>query len=183
VELVIMDESGATITTFDEPLVIRISASEAGEVPAFSPDGVTWTSIPRLTTPSLPTDQRDGYFRNADGSIDIFTRHATFFGMVKDVENPRTPHVHARITRTHLVLTWQNAKDNTAVIGYLIRRNGRDFRYLVGTTARVPLRTGDYVVRAVDSAGNHSARSRTVSVVKRHGEWDVSYRTNPRLGN
>jgi hypothetical protein len=39
-------------------------------VPAYF-DGTSWQPIPQLSSPSLPAGQQDGYFVNADGSIDV----------------------------------------------------------------------------------------------------------------
>ncbi len=83
IQLTVTDAAGNPVTQFAKPLRLRISASEADNVPAYSQDGITWRPIPRLTSLPLPPTQEDGYFVNTDGSIDIYTRHATFFGLVK----------------------------------------------------------------------------------------------------
>ncbi len=83
IQLTVTDAAGNPVTQFAKPLKLRISASEAGHVPAYSQDGTTWRPIPRLTSLPLPPTQDDGYFVNTDGSIDIYTRHATFFGLLK----------------------------------------------------------------------------------------------------
>ncbi len=83
IQLTVTDAAGNPVTQFAKPLRLRISASEADNVPAYSQDGTSWRPIPRLTSLPLPPTQEDGYFVNTDGSIDIYTRHATFFGLVK----------------------------------------------------------------------------------------------------
>ncbi len=83
IQLTVTDAAGNPVTRFAKPLRLHISASEADNVPAYSQDGITWRPIPRLTSLPLPPTQEDGYFVNTDGSIDIYTRHATFFGLVK----------------------------------------------------------------------------------------------------
>ncbi len=83
IQLTVTDAAGNPVTQFAKPLKLHISASEAGHVPAYSQDGITWRPIPRLTSLPLPPTQDDGYFVNTDGSIDIYTRHATFFGLLK----------------------------------------------------------------------------------------------------
>ncbi len=83
IQLTVTDAAGNPVTQFAKPLRLRISASAADNVPAYSQDGITWRPIPRLTSLPLPPTQEDGYFVNTDGSIDIYTRHATFFGLVK----------------------------------------------------------------------------------------------------
>ncbi len=83
IQLTVTDAAGNPVTQFAKPLKLHISASEADNVPAYSQDGITWRPIPRLTSLPLPPTQEDGYFVNTDGSIDIYTRHATFFGLLK----------------------------------------------------------------------------------------------------
>ena len=60
--------TGAAVTSFSAPIVFHVSALATGDVPAYSHDGTTWTTIPRLDSPELPATQPDGYYVNPDGS-------------------------------------------------------------------------------------------------------------------
>jgi hypothetical protein len=61
------------ITAVNTPITIYLPASASGSVPAISTDNVNWTTIPELSSRSLPKSQPFGYFRNTDGSINIYT--------------------------------------------------------------------------------------------------------------
>jgi hypothetical protein len=74
---------GTAVTTFAQPLAITLPAGAAGSVSAWSIDGFSWSTLPLLTSASLPAGQADGYFINADGTYTLFTRHLTFFGFRK----------------------------------------------------------------------------------------------------
>jgi hypothetical protein len=74
---------GTAVTTFEKPLAITLPAGAAGSVSAWSIDGFSWSTLPLLTSVSLPAGQTDGYFINADGTYTLFTRHLTFFGFRK----------------------------------------------------------------------------------------------------
>jgi hypothetical protein len=74
---------GTAVTTFEKPLAITLPAGAAGSVSAWSIDGFSWSTLPLLTSASLPAGQADGYFINADGTYTLFTRHLTIFGFRK----------------------------------------------------------------------------------------------------
>jgi hypothetical protein len=169
VRVVVTDGSGAPVTQFAAPLVIRISAIGGDQVPAYSHDGASWTAIPELHRPDLPAGQADGYYANGDGSVDIYTRHATLFGAVTDVQAPAKVRLRGRVTRRFLRLHWSGSRDNVAVAGYVVSRNGRGYRATKRTHVALPLRPGRYVVRARDAAGNVGAASAVVTVVQARG--------------
>ena len=76
--------SGSTaVTTFAQPLQITIPAGPVGSTLSWSNDGLTWTTIPQLTSAALASGQTDGFYVNSDGTISIFTRHLTQFGFKK----------------------------------------------------------------------------------------------------
>ncbi len=165
IQLTVTDMAGNPVTRFAKPIKLSISASEVGNVPAFSKDGITWTPIPRLFSLPLPPTQDDGYFINADGSVDIYTMHATFFGLLNDTRAPSVPKVNARIAGSKLFLRF-TAKDNVKVAKYRILFNGRvvkvtQRRYLV-----LKARAGTFRVVAVDTAGNKSKPSAAIKVVQ-----------------
>jgi hypothetical protein len=81
--------TGVQVNKFSKPVAINFpnpsnvtttTSSNVG-VPAWSTDGLTWTLIPALTSAELPSNLNDGYFINSDGTITIYTRHLTIFGL------------------------------------------------------------------------------------------------------
>jgi parallel beta-helix repeat protein len=159
------DGTGQAVTQFAAPLVLHVSAIAKGEVPGYSHDGTTWTTIPRLSSPELPAGQADGYFVNADGSVDIYTRHATLFGLLVDTKAPARPAVHARITGAKLRLTI-HAKDNLRIASYQVRVNGKLIKGTKHAYVVLKARSGRYQVVALDAAGNRSKASKQVVVVR-----------------
>ena len=75
--------SGGDVTSLDAPIRIRLPRRPTDGVLAYSRDDIHWTLIPQLAEPVLPDNLPDGYFVEADGSISIFTRHLTGFGIRK----------------------------------------------------------------------------------------------------
>ncbi len=75
---------GTLVRTFDDPLEFEFPNAPAGTSPSSSEDGLTWTPIPQLPagTTTLPPGQRDGWFRDANGTIHILSRHLTYFGVL-----------------------------------------------------------------------------------------------------
>jgi hypothetical protein len=174
VQVIVTDSSGAGVHQFAAPLVIHVSASQAGDVPAYSQDGTSWTPIPQLGSPNLPAGQQDGYFRNTDGSIDIYTRHATLFGLLKDTQAPTAPTLKAQASGNKLYLFLKGAKDNVRVAGYQVLFNG----HLLKTTVRgylvVSARAGRFQVTAVDPAGNKSKPSAAVKIVRHKRGFSIA---------
>ncbi len=167
VQLTVTSSSGAPVTAFVAPLVLHISAIDSSEVPAYSQDGSSWRAIPRLASPALPEGQADGYYLNADGSVDIYTRHATFFGLLKDTQAPSVAQLNLRVTKTGIRASWHGMSDNVQVTGYVLSRNGHGYKASKRTYVVLPLRAGRYTVRALDAAGNVSKASKTVQVIRR----------------
>ncbi|HVW90764.1 MAG TPA: cadherin-like beta sandwich domain-containing protein, partial [Gaiellaceae bacterium] len=166
IQLNITTAAGAAVTSFAAPMVLHIDAGETTEVPAYSENGVTWTTIPRLGSPVLPDGQSDGYYVNADGSIDVYTRHATYYALVKDTQGPTAPTIKGRITAVSLRLSWRGMRDNVRVAGYTVLRNGRTYKTTKRTVVVLPRKVGRYVVFALDAAGNKGKRSHTVTVAR-----------------
>ena len=76
--------SGGNVTSLDAPIEILLPIiPPADGVVAYSQDDVIWTRIPQLAERALPENMQDGYFIEADGSVTIFTRHLTGFGIRK----------------------------------------------------------------------------------------------------
>ena len=182
VRLAITDGNGNAMASFAAPLAIHISAGPAGEAPAYSADGVTWVTIPRLSTPSLPVGQPDGYVVNADGSVDIFTRHgATYVGMLRVV----VPHPAAAAlvvhTTAHLVRTWRvltitvhasrmthvdlRLRKHGAMVGHWHRwlpAGGTTLRLWARGALRLP--TGGFTLQVAANAGGQSKTAPPVHV-------------------
>ena len=76
-------QSGEDVSKLDAPIQIRLPIPPADSVLAYSEDDISWTLIPQLSAPLLPEGQPDGYFVEADGTITLFTRHLTSFGIRK----------------------------------------------------------------------------------------------------
>ena len=170
VQLTVTDTAtGTPITNFQQPITIHLSASRAGDTPAYSHDGVSWTPIPRLISPTLPAGQQDGYFLNPDGSIDIFTLHATLFGLLTDAQAPSKPAVAATLTGGKLHLTLRGAKDNVRVAGYRVTLNNRLVKATAHAYLVLPARAGTYRAFALDAAGNKSKASAAVTLVGARG--------------
>jgi hypothetical protein len=160
------DATGQPVTQFAAPLVIHISGLPAGQVPAYSHDGTSWTTIPQLSSPDLPASQSDGYFLNPDGSIDIYTHHATLYGLLLDTQAPTAPKPKVIVQSSGVRLSWAGAKDNLKVDHYVITRNGHGYKSTKRTVFVLPLKAGTYVIRALDAAGNKSAPSLKVTIVR-----------------
>jgi hypothetical protein len=166
VQLNITTDAGAAVTSFAAPMVLHIDAGKTKEVPAYSQDGITWTTIPKLGSPELPEGQRDGYFVNPDGSIDVYTRHATYFALLKDTQAPTAPTLTGRLTAKTLRLNWRGMRDNVRIASYVVLRNGRRVKVTKRTVLVLPRSAGSYVVYAIDTAGNKGKRSKAVTVAR-----------------
>jgi ELWxxDGT repeat protein len=170
VQVTATDASGNPITTLDRPLVIHFPSAPAGVLPGSSSDGVTWTTMPLLAQPALPDGQRDGYFVNGDGSLDVYTRHLTLFGLLVDLQAPTAPTLGGRFVRGALALAWLPASDNGRVVRYEIDLDGKRVASVGGTAAAYATRAFHphartrYTVIAVDAAGNRSAASGAIVV-------------------
>lgn len=76
--------TGALVTSLDAPIEIYLPKARPEDgVLAWSRDNITWRPISQLLVRSLPDGQPDGYFVETDGTITIFSRHLTGFGIRK----------------------------------------------------------------------------------------------------
>jgi hypothetical protein len=81
--------SGQEIEDLEAAIRILFDSPAPGAVPVqSSDDGVTWRELPSLSTPELPSGQRDGYYVNSDGTVWIFTRHLSMFGVLAEQAVP-----------------------------------------------------------------------------------------------
>jgi hypothetical protein len=76
-----------------------------------------------------------------------------------DTFAPTAPRISARLLRGRLVLSWTGSTDDVGVVRYRVERDGALVRTAPATADSVTLglRSGVYLVRAVDAAGNESA--------------------------
>jgi ELWxxDGT repeat protein len=170
VSITATDSSGRPVTTLAKPLVIHFPAGFAGAVPASSSDGFAWTPMPLLESPALPDGQRDGYFVRADGSVDVYTRHLTLFGLFADTQAPKLTTFAGSFSKGSLVLRWAPATDNGRIARYEIELDGRPLLSVAGdaTSASVrafhPRGRTAYAVVAIDAAGNRSEPATPLTV-------------------
>lgn len=160
---------GTKKTTFNPPLTIHIGAP-GGAVPFYVGDDGVSRPVPNLGAcpQTLAPTAQDGYCTNADGSILIYTRHASYFVLARDTVAPSAPgSLSGRIAAGKLQLAWGAAHDMFGVTGYQIRRNGAQIGSTTGTSASTALAAGSYTVRATDKAGNVSSDSSSVKVSKK----------------
>lgn len=142
------------VTQLNAPLVIHF-ANAGTTIPAYSRDNVTWTNIPRLSSPALPAGQQDGYFVNTDGSYDVYTRHLTYFGLLKDAQAPTVKSVKA-VRKGGKVYVTIRATDNVRVAYYLVSINGGQAFKTTHPNVTRPVHKGPVTVKVtvVDTTGN-----------------------------
>lgn len=164
ISLTVTTGSGTAVTSFQEPIKIHVSSFPPAETPAYSHDGMSWTTIPRLFSLPLPAGQQDGYFVNPDGSVDIYTTHATLFGFLLDKQAPSKVNLKARRRGKYVYLLLKGSKDNVRVDHYVVLLNGRVVKTTKHGYNRLVARKGRYQVVAYDVAGNRSKPSNTFVV-------------------
>jgi hypothetical protein len=159
------------IARFAAPMVLHFGPLTPGVVPAHSPDGTTWTPLPRATSISLPTGIDSRYTQAQDGSINIATLVPGSFGLLLDTARPSRPIATARLSRGTLQLHWQPSTDNSASIaGYRVTFGGKPILTLAGTTTHATLTSfhsnsiSVFRVIAADSAANQSDASKAVVI-------------------
>ena len=151
--------------------MLRLGPLAPGLVPAYSPDGITWTPLARTKSISLPTGSDNRYSQATDGSITITTLVPGSFGLLLDTARPSRPTVTARLSRGGLQLRWQPATDNSnAIAGYQLTFGGKPILILAGTATHATITsfhtTGTSVFRVVaaDSAANQSVASKAIVI-------------------
>ena len=163
------------LTRFGTLLSIHVNAPETGVIAAFSPDGVTWTPLKRLSSAALSAGETSGYQLMPDGSLEIYTLVPGYFGLFHDVTPPTAPSgLSGRYSKGKLLLSWQSSTDDSGgVASYQITLNGAPIQTIAGTITKTSLtrfkKQGWSVYRAiaVDGSGNKSTpSSESVAVVK-----------------
>jgi hypothetical protein len=166
VQLNVTNATGGAITQFTGALAIDFPAQSSAFVPLYSEDGTTWRTVPRLDNPDLPAGQPDGYYRHADGSITIFTRHATVWALVKPPATVVGLHATA-LADGNVRVAWRGATAGLGVKAYQVFRDNhlvatvRTTRTTVGLHG---LHVAAFRVRAVDQAGTVGPLSKTARV-------------------
>jgi hypothetical protein len=173
--------TGAAITSFTAPLVIHFPAPEAG-TPEYSRDGSSWTPIPELHSPLLPAGQADGYYRDADGSTDVYTRHATEFALLAPAA---AVGITARLRGGTLTLSWRPATGGGTIVRYLILLDGTTVASTPATTislhAFAAHQASRYQLVAVGDGGMQNTSTATVTVTRVSRPGSVPHRI-PRWG-
>jgi hypothetical protein len=72
----------APVTDLGDVVDIRFTNAGDGTRPVSSQDGASWRDIPQLPTLNLPDGQRDGWFRDSDGTVHVLTRHLTYYALI-----------------------------------------------------------------------------------------------------
>jgi len=111
----------------------------------------------------------------------LSTSHQGGSYVVDDVSDPSTPTGlnASSVTAESVTITWSASSDNDAVDHYVVRRNGSNISSNVTTTRytdnNVVANTQyDYQIRAVDSSGNQSDWSSTLSVISTAKDGDFN---------
>jgi len=166
--LTVEGAGGAPETHFAKPLVLHIASPGTGTLPAYSHNGTSWHLIPKLASPSLPAGQADGYFVEANGSIDIYTRHATEFATLRDTVGPTAPpSFGASYARGALRFSWGTPSDNSGSIArYELTLAGAPVYSGPARKAGLRAATGTFTLVAIDPSGNRGATA-TVRVTRK----------------
>jgi hypothetical protein len=96
-QLTVTSSTGAPVTHFAAPLEFTFPPDASGDVPAYSINGTTWTSMPQLAGTTLPDGYKDGWYRDAKGAIHVLTLHATYFGLLASPSNAK-PELIAKVS-------------------------------------------------------------------------------------
>ncbi|MHB8471058.1 MAG: hypothetical protein ACYDCH_15085, partial [Gaiellaceae bacterium] len=75
-------QTNQPVSALGQVVDLHFPNAPGGTVPQVSEDGMTWRTIPALPTLNLPDGQRDGWFRDSDGTLHVLTRHFTYYALV-----------------------------------------------------------------------------------------------------
>jgi hypothetical protein len=166
--------AGTYVTQFDAPIEIVFSNPSGGAtVPAHSPNGSTWTTIPPIGGP-LPAWQPDGFTRSGS-DVHVWTRHLTYFGLLRDAGAPTAPRDLAGVVADDgLTLRWAPGSDASGQMGnFILFVNGESYGEFGPTEFEAKLGSfiaGDtrtFTLAQFDAAGNLSARTPPLRAVPR----------------
>jgi len=164
--------TSAPIDGFGAPLSLHLLKPANGLVPVYSPDGTTWTPLPKLPAAGVSESVLSAYTVLGDGTVSIQTLVPGYFGLLQDTTPPTPPPAYAgRMVKGQLVLTWQGASDDSGTVaGYKVLLDGKPVAALKPTSRRVVVRNFHrsgitvYRVQSVDTAGNVSKPTAAVVV-------------------
>jgi len=171
----------STDASFAKPVKLRfLQTPVSGSVPSASPDGQTWVPLLHLTSGRLPARATQGYTVDSSGQVTVLTTLPGWFGLLQDVAAPTRPAApFGDLTGAPLRLCWSPSQDNSGSVDrYLILRNGSELHTVEGTRGNAAVTldaSGRSVFRvvAVDAAGNASAPSNALVVVRRQRPYGV----------
>jgi uncharacterized repeat protein (TIGR02059 family) len=146
-------DSHRPVTALGDVLDVAFLHVPAGTQPVQSQDASSWANVAQLPTLQLPAGQREGWFRDSDGTVHVLTRHLTYFAMLvpqaqtKLALNLTTPRrlwlagrtfmaVRIVVTAPARVTGSFVAPDGTVIPGQVIRT---PTRHAGSTVLRVPL--------------------------------------------
>ncbi len=115
VKLDVTSATGTAITSFPKPVDLGFANAPTDDSPSYSHDGVTWTPIPSIAGPTLPSGYPDGWYVDSTGAVHVLTMHATSFALLTAVGGPPRPSLQLRyLIPGHFVL------DKTGMVRILV---------------------------------------------------------------
>ena len=159
--------AGTYVTEFNAPIEIVFSNPSGGPaVPATRRTAAAWTTIPPIGGP-LAASQRDGFTRSGS-DVHVWTRHLTYFGLLRDVGAPSAPRDLAGVVADDgLTLRWVPAIDASGQLGNVtLYVNGESYREFGPTEFEAKLGafaagdTRSFTLAQRDAAGNMGPRRR-----------------------
>jgi hypothetical protein len=109
-------KSDALITEFDTPIHLEFPNGTPLGIPSYSQNGLLWIALPKLEKNELPAGQKDGYFRDANNTVHIWTRHLTYFAILKAgdlLKVTAAPHIWAINKRRTIAFMVQSGRKAT----------------------------------------------------------------------
>lgn len=153
--------TGADVSGFEAPVDIHLLVPPNGLTPEYSQDGTTWKPLTELASSTVPPDLDAGYTLDADGTVEIHTLVAGYFGLLPDTTPPSQPPAFSgRFVHGALRLSWGASTDNSGRIAtYQVLFDGTAVASVPGTTRHATVRNFHpaaktvYRIRAVDPSG------------------------------
>jgi hypothetical protein len=157
--------AGTSVTQFAAPIeVVFSNPSGAPVIPAHSPDASAWQPIGPLGG-ALGAGQ-DGFTRSGS-DVHVFTRHLTYFGLMRDDSAPTAPRDFAGLVADDgLTLRWASGTDASGQLGnFVLFVNGEAYRVFGPTEFEAKLGdfsgadTRTFTLAQLDAAGNISPQT------------------------
>jgi hypothetical protein len=165
------NSNGEPLHLFRIPLAITMSDQTGGfAVPATYQNGA-WRLIPMLQSPTLGSDQQDGFYRDASG-VHVLTKHLTLFTLVRDVQLPAPPSGFSAVVASDgLTLRWAPGIDSNRLQNFVLYVDGQPYRYFGPTEFETKLGaftaddTRSFAVAEVNTSGISSAPTTPLQAV------------------